>query len=125
MAFVDYSSKLFPFIAHNLCELWPRALGHGAEQQPLHKYKCTECEFYFPCQASLDMHTAKRRCRMLGKRGEIATCDWFMSNSKTSDYERCVDEIISRIELQEEREKDEADEAKANLENRYLTTLIL
>lgn len=62
---------------------------------------------------------------MLGKRGEIATCDWFMSNSKTSDYERCVDEIISRIELQEEREKDEADEAKANLENRYLITFIL
>lgn len=112
LAFIDFSCKQFPRMAQNLCELWPRTLGGTQEQhQPLHNYRCSECGFYFPCRASLELHERKKRIVAVvgpnGKKGETATCPLFMVNSKWTDYERTVDEIISKIEEEEKKEEKE------------------
>ncbi|CAF0840587.1 unnamed protein product [Brachionus calyciflorus] len=86
LALVDFSCVNFPRIAQNLCELWPRKILNQNEQ-PLHNYKCSKCDFYFPCSASLKLHMRKK-----------FSCKLFMTNSKFNEYEKTLNEIIEKID---------------------------
>ena len=117
LSFIDFSCLNFPRIAQNYCELWPRKLqlnnGSEAQLQPLHNYVCAECGFYFPCKASLTLHRMKKKfaSSSLALPVDETTknsplCPLFMTNSKYLCYEKCLDEIIDKIEMAEDSEAD-------------------
>ena len=115
LSFIDFSCLNFPRIAQNYCELWPRKLqlssGTEAQLQPLHNYVCVECGFYFPCKASLTLHKMKKKfaSSSLALPVDESTknntlCPLFMTNSKYLCYEKCLEEIIDKIEEAEDSE---------------------
>lgn len=121
MSFIDFSCMNFPRIAQNYCELLPRKLPTNSETfqqqiQPLHNYSCKECGFFFPCKASLKLHKMKKQLAsskleksensivVVKKNITKSRCPLFMTNSKSMCYEKCLDEIIGRIEEKIERQ---------------------
>lgn len=118
MAFIDFSCMNFPRIAQNYCELWPRKPSNSSDLiqqqiQPLHNYSCDKCGFFFPSSASLALHQEKKvlASSKINKQIKYATdlsenqlkhqetpCPLFMTNSKFLCYEKCLDEIITRVE---------------------------
>lgn len=108
----------FPRIAQNYCELWPRKPSATADHlhqqlQPLHNYSCEYCGFYFPSVASLRLHTHKKHLASSELTQSLSTklprCPLFMTNSKTLCYEKCLDEIITQIENEQELTPDQAE----------------
>jgi hypothetical protein len=117
LAFIDFSCTSFPRIAQSYCELWPRRI-QSNQQQPLHKYSCDQCGFYFPCRASLKLHMLKKQfassklaindiiLNNLDNLNELRiknNCTLFMTNSKYTDYEKTLDEIINTLERKEKQ----------------------
>ena len=110
LSFIDFSCVKFPQIAQNFCELWPRKLQSTdlSTQQPLHNYMCDKCEFYFPCKASLVLHKMNNSKTHLIDENQhkvASRCQLFMTNSKYLCYEKCLDEIITKIEQELETEQ--------------------
>lgn len=125
LSFIDFSCINFPRIAQNYCELWPRKLNQSTHEnasttnlQPLHNYRCNTCGFYFPCIASLQLHQMKKTfasSKLIIDDESISKslenpCQLFMTNSKYLDYEKTIDEIITKIELEEKPKVDPEDE---------------
>ena len=107
----------FPRIAQNFCELWPRKPSSSdliqQQIQPLHNYSCDRCGFYFPSAASLALHQQRRvlATSKISRRADLAAdlserqrarlatpCALFMTNCKFLCYEKCLDEVIARVE---------------------------
>ncbi len=120
LSFIDFSCMNFPRIAQNYCELWPRKPASASSEylqqqlQPLHNYSCNHCGYYFPSVASLRLHTMKKHLASTeltqSFQSEIKpACPLFMTNSKSMCYEKCLDEIITRIEQEQERTENEAE----------------
>ena len=107
--------------------------------QPLHNYMCEKCGFYFPCKASLQLHRIKKSfatSKLIvneknvewacsendSKSFEIenntnkitSQCQLFMTNSKYLDYEKTLDEIITKIE--HDKSLDQIDELQEKSE---------
>jgi hypothetical protein len=118
LSFIDFSCINFPRIAQNYCELWPRKLKSNTVSQhqflqPLHNYMCDKCGFYFPCKASLQLHKIKKTFAtskldlqyQSSSSSDASSCQLFMTNSKYLDYEKTLDEIITKIEMSEDLKK--------------------
>lgn len=121
LSFIDFSCLNFPRIAQNYCELWPRKLPTNSDifqqqMQPLHNYSCEQCKFYFPCKSSLELHKKKKEFAnsklVIKETGtdscqdnklEQSRCKLFMTNSKYLCYEKCLDEIIGKIETKSDK----------------------
>ena len=120
LSFIDFSCVNFPRIAQNFCELWPRKLqsGDSNSQQPLHNYMCNKCGFYFPCKASLVLHQMNKfssfnKHLSSNDNKTKSNCQLFMTNSKYLCYEKCLDEIITKIEQEQEQQQQTSDFLKS------------
>ena len=114
----------------------------NSNNQPLHNYMCDKCGFYFPSKASLQLHKLKKTFAKTKlqvsesviddinkepeemcldnsknkKNGKITSrCQLFMTNSKYLDYEKTIDEIITKIENKSKQElESELEESGSN-----------
>jgi hypothetical protein len=120
------------------------------QHQPLHNYLCNKCGFYFPCKASLILHKtnklfASSKLKPCSNSNNVITtfdenniiannnsnkkkitsrCQLFMTNSKYLCYEKCLDEIITKIEDEERQQKLENTE-KTDKTNAFLKSFDL